>query len=109
MCHVDNLLNQKNKYTTLHYTGVDMNTTYPHQAGRYDTYIFAVLRLGEVNEVIIVHVLGFKKLTVLLLTQILWVDAISPQEFLVGHTKGLSNGLGYELSLIMKFQLASSQ
>ena len=89
---------------TNRYTGY----TKLHQAGSLDTYIFAVLRLGEVNEVIVVHVLGLKQLTVFLLTQILWVDAISPQEFLVGHTKGLSNGLGYELGLIIKWQLASS-
>ena len=76
--------------------------TKSHQAGSFDTYIFAVLRLGEVNEVIIVHVLGLKQLTVLFLTQVLWVDAISPQELLVGHAKGLSNGLGYELGLIIK-------
>jgi len=71
-------------------------------------YVFAVLRLGEVSELSAVHVLVFKQLTVLLLAQVVWVDAISPQELLVGHTEGLPNGLGYELGLVMKAQLAPS-
>lgn len=66
------------------------------------TYVFAVLRLGEVCELIVVHVLVFQQLTVLLLTQILCVDAIGQQELLVGHTEGLSNRLGYELGLVTK-------
>ena len=63
------------------------------------TYIFAVLRLGEVDEVIIVHVLSIEQVTVLLLAQVLRVNAIGPQEFLVSHTEGLPNGLGNQLGL----------
>lgn len=63
------------------------------------TYIFAVLRLGEVDEVVIVHVLSVEQVTVLLLAQVLRVNAIGPQEFLVSHTEGLSNGLGNQLGL----------
>lgn len=42
------------------------------------TYIFAVFRLGEVDEVIVVHVLGVEQVTVLLLAKILRVYAIGP-------------------------------
>lgn len=42
----------------------------------HSSYVFAVLRLGEVDEVIIVHVLSVEQVTVLLLAQILWVNAI---------------------------------
>ncbi len=42
------------------------------------TYIFAVLRLGEVDEVIIIHVLSVEQVTVLLLAQVLRVNAIGP-------------------------------
>lgn len=63
------------------------------------TYIFAVFRLGEVDEVIIIHILCVKQITVLLLAQVLWVYTISPQEFLVSHTEGLPDGLGDQLGL----------
>lgn len=63
------------------------------------TYIFAVLRLGKVNEVIVVHVLRVKEVAILFLAQILWVDAIGTQELLVCHTESLTDGLSYELSL----------
>jgi len=63
------------------------------------TYIFAVLRLGKVNEVIVVHVLCVKEVAILFLAQILWVDAIGTQELLVRHTESLADGLSYELSL----------
>lgn len=42
------------------------------------TYIFAVFRLGEVDEVVIIHILCVKQITVLLLAQVLWVYTISP-------------------------------
>lgn len=58
------------------------------------SYVFAVLRFGEVYEVIIVHVLSVQQVTVFLLAKVLRVNAIGPQEFLIGHTKGLSNRLG---------------
>lgn len=64
------------------------------------TYIFAVLRLGEVDEVIIVHVLSVEQVTVFLLAQVLRVDAIGPQELLVGHTESLTDGLSDQLGLV---------
>ena len=51
------------------------------------------------NKVIVVHLLGVDDITVLLLTQVLWVDAVSSQKLLVGHTEGLADRLGYELGL----------
>lgn len=58
------------------------------------SHVFAVLRFGEVHEVIIVHVLSVQQVTVFLLAEVLGVNAIGPQEFLIGHAKGLSNRLG---------------
>lgn len=66
------------------------------------THVFTVLRLREVYEVIIVHVLCVKEVTVLFLAQVLRVDAIGTQEFLVCYTEGLTNGLCYELGLRAK-------
>lgn len=63
------------------------------------SYIFAVLRLGKVDEVVIVHVLSVEQVTVLLLAQVLRVNAIGPQKFLVSHTEGLPDGLGNQLGL----------
>ena len=63
------------------------------------TYIFAVLRLGKVNEVIVVHVLSVEQVTVLLLTEVLRIDAIGPQKFLVSHAEGLPDGLSNQLGL----------
>ena len=51
------------------------------------------------DEVVVVHLLGVNDVTVLLLAQVLGVDAVGPQELLVGHTEGLANGLGDELCL----------
>lgn len=42
----------------------------------YWTHIFAVLRFGEMNEVVVVHVLSVEQVTVLSLTQIVWIDAV---------------------------------
>lgn len=41
-----------------------------------ETNLFAVFRVGEVNKVIIVHLLGVYDVTVLLLAQVLRVNAI---------------------------------
>lgn len=63
------------------------------------TYVSAVLRLGEVDEVVIVHVLSVEQVTVLPLAQVLGVDAVGPEELLVGNAEGLTDGLSNELSL----------
>lgn len=42
------------------------------------TNIFAVLRLGEVDKIIVVHVLSVEQVTVLLLAQVLRVNSIGP-------------------------------
>lgn len=39
-------------------------------------YLFAVFWIGEVYEIIIVHLLGIDDVTVFFLTEILWVDSI---------------------------------
>lgn len=39
-------------------------------------YLFAVFWIGEVYEVIIVHLLGIDDVTVFFLTEILWVNSI---------------------------------
>ena len=62
-------------------------------------HLLAVLRVGEVDEVVVVHLLGVDDVTVLLLAQVLGVDAVGPQELLVGHAEGLADGLGDELGL----------
>lgn len=51
------------------------------------------------NEVVIVHLLGVDDVTVLLLTQVLRVDAVGSQKLLVSHTEGLADGLSDELCL----------
>lgn len=63
------------------------------------TYIFAVFRFGEVNQVVIVHVLGIEQVTIFLLAKVFWVDSICPQKFLVGHTECLTYGLCNQLCL----------
>lgn len=65
----------------------------------WPTYISAVLRLGEVDEVVVVHVLSVEQVAVLPLAQVLGVDAVGPEELLVGHAEGLTNGLGDQLGL----------
>lgn len=64
-----------------------------------ETYIFAVFRFGEVNQVIIVHVLGIEQVTIFLLAKVFWVDSVCPQKFLVGHAKCLTYGLCNQLCL----------
>ncbi|TNN86676.1 hypothetical protein EYF80_003144 [Liparis tanakae] len=53
-----------------------------------------LLRVGEVNEVVVVHLLGVDDIAVLLLTQVLGVDAIGSQELLVSDAERLTDGLG---------------
>ena len=63
------------------------------------TYIFAVFRLGEVDQVIVVHVLGVEQVTVLLLAEGFRVNPVGPEEFLVCHTECLPYGLRDQLGL----------
>lgn len=63
------------------------------------TNLFAVFRVGEVNEVVIIHFLGIDDVAVLLLTQILWVDAVGSQELLVSYAERLADGLSDKLGL----------
>lgn len=51
------------------------------------------------DKIIMVHFLGVDDVTVLFLAQFGRVDAVSSQEFSVGDTKGLTNGLCDELCL----------
>jgi len=62
-------------------------------------HVFAVLGLGEVDEVVVVHVLSVEQVTELLLAQVLGVNAVGPEEFLIGHAEGLPDGLGNQLGL----------
>lgn len=45
------------------------------------------------NEVVIVHLLGVDDVTVLLLAQVLRVDAIGSQELLISYAERLADGL----------------
>lgn len=63
------------------------------------TNLFAVFRVGEVNEVIIVHLLCVDDVTVLLLAQVLRINAVGSQELLVSDTECLSDGLSDKLGL----------
>lgn len=65
----------------------------------YFTNLFTVLRVGEVYEVVIVHLLSVDDVAVLLLTQVFWVNAIGSQELLVRYAKCLANGLSNQLGL----------
>lgn len=51
------------------------------------------------DEVIVVHLLRVDDVTVLLLTQVLWVNSIGSQELLISYTESLADGLGDELRL----------
>lgn len=62
-------------------------------------YIFAVLRFGEVDEVVIVHILSVEQVTVLPLAQVLRVNAIGPEELLIGDAECLADGLSDQLGL----------
>lgn len=63
------------------------------------TNLFAVLGVGEVDEVIVVHLLCVDDVTVLLLTQVLGVDAVGSQKLLVSYAESLTDGLSNELRL----------
>lgn len=63
------------------------------------THIFAVFRLGEVDQVIVVHVLGVEQVAVLLLAQVFWVNPVGPEELLVCNAEGLPDGLCDQLGL----------
>lgn len=63
------------------------------------TNLFAVFRVGEVNEVIIVHLLCVDDVTVLLLAQVLRINAVGSQELLVSYTECLTDGLSDKLGL----------
>lgn len=63
------------------------------------TYIFAVFRLGEVDQVIVVHVLGVEQVAILLLAEIFGVNPVGPEEFLVRHAECLPDGLCDQLGL----------
>lgn len=63
------------------------------------TDLFAVFRVREVNEVIVVHLLGVDDVTILFLAQVLGVNAIGSQKLLVSHTECLANGLSDKLGL----------
>lgn len=67
--------------------------------GHWSTYISAVFRLGEVNEVVVVHVLSVEQVAVLSLAQVLWINAIGSQKLLICNAEGLTNGLSNQLSL----------
>lgn len=51
------------------------------------------------DEVVVVHVLSVEQVAVLPLAQVLGVDAVGPEELLVGHAEGLTDGLSDELRL----------
>lgn len=51
------------------------------------------------DQVIVVHVLGVEQVTVFLLAEVFWVNAVGPEEFLVGNTECLSYGLRDQLGL----------
>lgn len=51
------------------------------------------------DEVVVVHLLCVDDVTVLLLTQVLGVDAVGSQELLVRYAESLTDGLGNELRL----------
>lgn len=51
------------------------------------------------DEVVVVHVLSVEQVAVLPLAKVLGVDAIGPEELLVGDAKRLTDGLSYQLSL----------
>lgn len=63
------------------------------------TYIFAVLRFGEVDEVVIVHILSVEQVTVLPLAQVLRVNAVGPEELLICDAERLADGLSDQLGL----------
>lgn len=51
------------------------------------------------DEVVVVHVLSVEQVAVFPLAQVLGVDAVGPEELLVGDAEGLTDGLSDQLSL----------
>lgn len=51
------------------------------------------------DEVVIVHVLSVEQVAVLPLAQIFGVDAVGPEELLVGNAERLTDRLSYQLGL----------
>lgn len=51
------------------------------------------------DQVVVVHVLGVEQVTILLLAEVLRVDPIGPEEFLVCHAECLPYGLCDQLGL----------
>lgn len=51
------------------------------------------------DEVVVVHVLSVEQVAVLPLAQILRVDAVGPEELLVGDAERLTDGLCNQLGL----------
>lgn len=61
------------------------------------------------DEVIVVHVLSVEQVAVLPLAQVIGVDAVGPEELLVGDAEGLSDRLSDELGLMGEAQVISGQ
>lgn len=78
---------------------LDLQELYASTAHFIWTNLFAVFRVGEVNEVVIVHLLCVDDVTVLLLAQVLWVNAVGSQELLVSYTECLADRLSNKLGL----------
>lgn len=51
------------------------------------------------DEVVVIHVLSVKQVTVLPLAEVLWVNAVGPEELLVGDAERLTDGLSNQLGL----------
>ena len=51
------------------------------------------------DEVVVVHVLSVEQVAVLPLAQVLGVDAVGPEELLVGDAERLTDGLSDQLGL----------
>ena len=51
------------------------------------------------DQIVVVHLLRVDDVTVVFLTEVLWVDPVGSQELLISHAERLPNGLGYELGL----------
>lgn len=60
------------------------------------------------NEVVIVHLLGVDDVTVLLLAQVLGVNAVGSQELLISDTESLADRLGDELGLYTNDKINTS-
>lgn len=70
------------------------------------SHLFAVLRVGEMDEIVIVHLLGIDDVAVFLLAQVFRVDPVGPKELLIGHAERLAYGLRNQLGLRKEGQLS---